>query len=162
MAIDYAQIEKEYIRDSTATLNGLATKYGIASATSLYRRAKKGEWEKKRAKMCEKRLEREAERAKKSESTQEEAWEALKTLMRETLTQEWEKVKADKHPNGSQVSALTRATKDARDMGVYGVTLNEKKMIKELEALERQLAEAQEDKDSGVIIKMEGCDEYAN
>ena len=80
--------------------------------------------------------------------------------MRDVITREWEKIKAEKHPSASQVQALTKATKDARDMGVYGVTLNEKKMIKELENLERQLSEAN-DKGNGVEITIQGGDDYA-
>lgn len=157
MAIDYRKIEKEFMT-SGETLSALAKKYKVATSP-LYRYARKNEWEKKREKIGKERQEKAIAR---EISSQDDAWEAVKQQMRDVITQEWDKIKNDKHPNGSQVSALTRATKDARDMGVYGVTLNEKKMLKELEALERQLAEAQEDKDSGVIIKMEGCDDYAN
>lgn len=163
MKYDYKQIKAEYMRDSTLTLNGLAQKHGMATTTPLYRIAKREHWESERAKKCEKRIEREDALAEKESLTQSEAWNALQIKMRDVIDREWDKIRAEKHPSGGQVSALARATRDARDMGVYGVTLNEKRTLKEIERLEKELAEASKDPaESGVVVKIEGGDGYAD
>lgn len=108
-------------------------------------------------------MERESERATQDEISQAEAWSTLQTKIRDVLNREWDKIRAEKHPSGGQVSALAKATKDARDMGVYGVTLNEKRTLKEIERLEKELAEASKDPaESGVVVRIEGGDGYAD
>ncbi len=151
--IDYKKIERDYMT-SHDNLNELSKRYSCSRA-QLYRYAKAHDWENKRERKQQKRLESAIEREFVS---QEEAWESIKNQMREVVANEWKKLAAEKHPSGSQVSALAKATKDVRDMGAFGVSLAETKLSKEIESLEKQLASTEETKD--ITISIEGGEGY--
>ncbi len=154
MKIDYKLLEKEYMTQNIS-LCALAKKHGYA-LSPVYRYANKHGWDSIKAKRGEERVKREIER---EDSSQEKAWEELKDTMRVALAEEWKKLLADKEQHLSAVASLTRATKDAREMGVFGVTTGEKKSLRELEALEKQIAAL--DSDQGVTFTIEGGDDYA-
>ena len=157
--INYEKLEREFVTDPKVTLNGLAKKYGIPSTTPLYRYAKKHEWSELRKRRGEYQHKLEIERQDRASQTDADAWEKTKALMREVIEREWEKIKAEHKPSGSQVSALAKATRDAREMGAYGQTLTEQKMIKDIERLEKELAEASKDPaDNGIEIRIQGGD----
>ena len=153
--IDYKKIEKEFMT-TTTTLSKLSKKYKCA-VSPLYRYAKEHEWEKKKE---EKDKERVKKAIEKADVAQDESWQALQVLIRDVINKEWEKLKKEKDPHPTATAALTRATQDARAMGVYGITTNEKKLLKEIENLDRQLKETETDKSVTFVIK--GAEEYGN
>lgn len=154
MKIDYAKLEKEYMT-SNVSLRELARKHNCAPSP-INRYAKEHEWAQKRAQKVSKRCKNSIE---KEIEAQDKSWEDLKSTMRQAIASEWEKLLADKEQHLSAVASLTKATKDARDMGVFGATLSERKLTREIEALEKQLSS--DDTDKSIVVRIEGGDEYA-
>ena len=150
--IDYAKIKKEYMIEDT-TIYALAKKYKAATS-ALYRRAKKEGWDDRKAKGEEKRDINLAERGLKE---RDEAWQTVQKEMREALITEWERIRLGE--STQTIPGLTRATKDAKEMGIFGATLQEQKLQKEIELLTAQLngSQAQE-----VRLILEGGDDYGN
>ena len=150
--IDYAKIKKEYMIEDT-TIYALAKKYKVATS-ALYRRAQKEGWDVRKAKAEEKRDIKLAERGLKE---RDEAWQTVQNKMRDALITEWERTRLGE--STQTISGLTRATKDAKDMGVFGTTLQEQKLQKEIELLTAQLngSQAQE-----VRLILEGGNDYGN
>ena len=137
------------------SLCSLAKKHGY-SLSPVYRYAEKHHWDEIKGKRSEEKVKKAIE---KEDESQEKAWEDLRCIMRQALVEEWRKVLGDADQHLSAVASLTRATKDAREMGVFGVTIGEKKSLRELEALEKQIASL--DTDQGVTFTIEGGDDYA-
>lgn len=154
MKIDYRKLEKEYMT-TTISISALAKKYGYGSSP-IYRYSKAHHWEEKKAKKGEEQVKKAIE---KEDIAQEEAWERLKNTMRQALDAEWRKLLSDEEQHLSAIASLTKATKDARDMGVFGATLSERKLTREIEALEKQLSS--DDTDKSIVVKIEGGDDYA-
>ena len=151
MKTDYVQIEKEYMT-SNASVRELAKKYGIPQ-TTLQRYAKKNGWQTKREERRQKRVER---GIVKEEGEQDESWERLKNTMRLVLEDEWNKCQEDEEYRLAVLPSLTRSTKYAREIGVFGPTASERKTIKEVEKMEN------EGQDSGdkIVIEFENAEEY--
>lgn len=115
MGVDYAKIEKDYMTSSDS-LRSLAEKHHVSKSV-LCRYAKDHGWYDKRTEIQRKRTDRAIE---KELASQDEAWESVKSKMRDTILLQWGKLRQEKQPSGYQVSALTRATRDAREMGAFG------------------------------------------
>ncbi len=151
MKTDYVQIEKEYMT-SNASVRELAKKYGIPQ-TTLQRYAKKNGWQSKREERRQKRVER---GIVKEEGEQDESWERLKNTMRLVLEDEWNKCQEDEEYRLAVLPSLTRSTKYAREIGVFGPTASERKTIKEVEKMENE----SQDTGDGLTIQIEGNEEY--
>lgn len=151
MKTDYVQIEKEYMT-SNASVRELAKKYGIPQ-TTLQRYAKKNGWQSKREERRQKRVERGIAR---EEGEQDESWERLKNTMRLVLEDEWNKCQEDEEYRLAVLPSLTRSTKYAREIGVFGPTASERKTIKEVEKMENE----SQDTGDGLTIQIEGNEEY--
>jgi len=152
MKIDFEQAEKEYMT-SNASVRELAKKYGVPT-TTLQRYAKKNSWAAKREERRQKRVERAIVR---EEGAQDEAWDRLKNTMRLVLEEEWNKCQEDEQYRLAVLPSLTRSTKYAREIGVFGPTASERKTIKEVEKMEN---ESQETGDA-LTIQIEGNEEYS-
>ena len=150
--IDYAKIKKEYMIEDT-TIYALAKKYKVATS-ALYRRAQKEGWDERKAKAEEKRDIKLAERGLKE---RDEAWQTVQNKMRDALITEWERIRLGE--STQTIPGLTRATKDAKEMGIFGATLQEQKLQKEIELLTAQLngSQAQE-----VRLILEGGNDYGD
>lgn len=151
MKTDYVQIEKEYMT-SNASVRELAKKYGIPQ-TTLQRYAKKNGWQSKREERRQKRVERGIAR---EEGEQDESWERLKNTMRLVLEDEWNKCQEDEEYRLAVLPSLTRSTKYAREIGVFGPTVKDQKTIKEVEKMENE----SQDTGDGLTIQIEGNEEY--
>lgn len=113
--INYSKIEREFMT-SQASIDELAKKYQVSRA-SLFRHAKLESWHEKRELL---RQEQTARQIQEELVAQDKMWETVQNKMREVITAEWDKIRHEKRPNGSQVAALAKATKDAREMGIFG------------------------------------------
>lgn len=151
MKIDYVQIEKEYMT-SNASVRELAKRYGCP-ATTLQRYAKKNGWQSKREERRQKRVER---AIVKEEGEQDESWERLKNTMRLVLEDEWNKCQEDVEYRLAVLPSLTRSTKYAREIGVFGPTASEKKTIKEVEKMENE----SQDTGDKIVIEFANAEEY--
>lgn len=151
MKIDYAQIEKEYMT-SNASVRELSKKFGIP-ATTLQRYAKKNGWSSKREERIAKRAER---LITKTEGEQDDSWERLRNTMRLVLEDEWNKCQEDAEYRLAVLPSLTRSTKYAREIGVFGPTASERKTIKEVERMENE----SQDTGDKIVIEFENAEEY--
>lgn len=152
--IDYRTLEKEYMT-SHISITQLCKRHNCSKST-VSRYAKAHNWESIRNKKQQDRTEKAIE---DENNAQDESWLKIKELMRDVINQEWEKVKKGEETT-STVASLSKATKDMKDMGVFGVTTSEKKMLKEIQALDKQLSQADVNRD--IVIKFEGGGEYEN
>lgn len=151
MKIDLAQVEKEYMT-SNASIRELAKKFGIPT-TTLQRHAKKNGWASKREDRIAKRAER---MIAKEEGAQDDSWDRLRNTMRLVLEDEWNKCQEDVEYRLAVLPSLTRSTKYAREIGVFGPTASEKKTLKEVERMENE----SQDSEDKIVVEFENAEEY--
>lgn len=137
---------------SNASVRELAKKYGIPQ-TTLQRYAKANCWIQKREERRQKRVERSIAR---TEGEQEDSWDRLRNTMRLVLEEEWNKCQEDEEYRLAVLPSLTRSTKYAREIGVFGPTASEQKTIKEVEKMENE----SQNTGDGITIQIEGNEEY--
>lgn len=152
MRIDYKKLEKEYMT-SNATINSLATKHKV-SKSALSRYAKENKWAEKRE---EKGMERTKREISKANDSQDDAWQTIKAKMYTALSNEWDKYNSGQ--SDIRPGELVRATKDAREMGVFGATMAEKKLIAEIEKLQKEINASETDK--SITIEIIGGDDFS-
>lgn len=150
---EYEKLESEFLA-SDMTLRQLAKLRGVPYGT-LYDHARKGKWEERRKKRQKKRI---AKRIEREEQNQDQAWEDLQNTIRFALMDQWKKLLSDNEMHLSAIASLTKATKDAREMGVFGITLQGQKTEKELAILEQQITAA--DSLTDTEIKINGGGDY--
>lgn len=152
MKIDYKKLEKEYMT-SNASVNSLATKHKV-SKSALARYAKDNGWAEKREEKGKERTKREISKAIDG---QDDAWQKIKAKMYTALSNEWDKFNSGQ--SDIRPGELVRATKDAREMGVFGVTMAEKKLIAEIDKLQKELNAS--DTDKSITIEIVGGDDFS-
>lgn len=153
MKVDYKKLEKEYMT-SNVSFRALAAKHKISTST-VTRYAKAHDWEEKR----NARQQKATQKAIEDESVaQFDAWGEIKGKIFTALCNEW-----DKYNSGEskvKPGELVKATKDARDMGVFGITMSEKKLMAEVEKLQKELNATEADKT--ITIEIVGGDDFSN
>jgi len=143
---DYEKLESEYLA-SDMTLRQLAKLRSVPYGT-LYDHARRGKWEERRKKRKQKRINK---RVLIEEKNQDEAWLELQNTIRSALTEQWRKLLNDDEMHLSAIASLTKATKDAREMGIFGITTDEIKKQKEVDKLKQEI-NAAENNDAEIII----------
>ncbi len=145
--IPYEQIESDYL-SSNITLRELARSYGVPYGT-LYDHARAGKWDERRQKAHKKRVEK---RIKEEEKKQDRSWESLQDTIRNALVDQWIRLLADDKMHLSAVASLTKATKDAREMGVFGITIDEIKKQTEVNKLKQEIENSDTANNTEIII----------
>lgn len=152
MRIDYKKLEKEYMT-SNISIPKLAEKYG-ASKSPVAKYAREHGWKEKRTQKALKSTKKDIEVA---EVGQDDAWQQIKAKMYTALSNEWDKFNSGQ--SDIRPGELVRATKDAREMGVFGTTMSEKKLMAEIEKLQKEINASETDK--SITIEIIGGDDFS-
>jgi len=155
---DFASLEKEYLA-SNISLRRLAAERNVPFGT-LYDHAKKGDWEIRRKARIKKKAKQAIKQEAQEQKTEFETWEELQTTIRNALADQWRKVLADDELHLSAVAALTKATKDAREMGIFGITVDEIKKQKEVDKLSQEIESIDTANNTEIVIN--GGGEYGS
>lgn len=150
--IDYKKLEKEYMTTNTS-LGKICEKHKV-SRSAVYKYAAEHNWQKRRTEKQEIRTEKDIERTFEEQA---DAWSRIQKLMLASLASDWEQYY---HNTGAyKLQELTKATKDARDMGLFGPTTSEQKTLVEIEALKKELNAT--DADKTIIVHIEGNEDFS-